>query len=133
MTMNFTPVEWIALILMVIVAIKLIVILVSPKAWFNSVAKPLWKNAGLMTLVSLVLAAVVLYYLLVELTIVQILAVMAFLALLAAVGVGTYKKEVLALADKLLKDKTIIRKSWLYILIWAVLILWGAGVLFGIV
>ena len=128
--MTYTPVEWMALILIVISAIKIIVILVKPKAWNDSVVKKLWKNSGLAMIVSLILAAVALYYLLQELTIVQILATMLFLALLIAVGVAAYKKEVIGLADKMLKNKAVIKKSWLYIIIWIVLLLWGAKEIF---
>ena len=128
--MTYTPVEWMALILIVISAIKIIVILVKPKAWNDSVVKKLWKNSGLAMIVSLILAAVALYYLLQELTIVQILATMLFLALLMAIGVSAYKKEIIGLADKMLKNKSVIKKSWLYLIIWIVLLLWGAKELF---
>jgi len=85
-----------------------------------------------MSLISLVLAAVVLYYLLQGgLTIVQILAVMLFLALFMAFGVGFYKKDVLALADKIMKDRAFPKKSWLYMLLWAALLVWGLFALFG--
>jgi|GEM_PF-544600 len=131
--MAYTPVEIMALILVAVVALKIIVILIKPKAWYNSVVKKVWKSPNWMMLICLVLAAVALYYLLMEVTIVQILAVMLFLALLAAVGIGVYQKEVLALADKLLKDKKLIKRSWLYIIIWIVLIVWGALVLFHLV
>ena len=130
--MNFTPVQWMALILIVVSAIKIIVILIKPKAWNDGVVKKIWKNSGFMMIVSLILAAVVLYYLTKELTIVQILASMLFFALFAAVGIAIYKKEVLALADKLMKDKTIIKRSWLYILLWVVLLVWGAKELFAL-
>ena len=131
--MNYTPIEWMALVFILVVAVKLIVILVNPRTWYDSVVKKVWKSPGLCMIVSLVLAALTLYYLLQEITIVQILAVMLFLALLMAVGMSVYQKEILALADKMLKDKTIIKKSWLYIIIWIALVVWGAGVLFGFI
>jgi len=128
--MVFTPIEWMALILIVVSAIKLVVVLVNPKAWYDSVAKKVWASPNLMMVVSLVLAAVVLYYLLLGgITIVEILAVMLFLSLFIAAGAAIYKKEILGLAQKLLKDKSMIKKSWLYIILWAVLIVWGAKVL----
>ena len=129
--MAYTPIEWMALILIVGVAIKIIVILINPKTWYNSVVKKVWKAPNWIMLLSLILSAVTLYYLVQGgIGIVEILAVMLFFAFLIAVGVSVYKKEVIALADKMLKDKNIIKKSWLYILIWIALIVWGAGVLF---
>jgi hypothetical protein len=127
--MTYTPVELIALILIIVVAIKLIVIFVKPKAWNNNVVKKLWGKSILMTLISYILAGVVLYYLLQELTIVQILATMMFFALLVAAGIGPYKKELIKLADKILKDKAVLKKSLFYILVWLALIIWGAKVL----
>ena len=128
--MVFTPIEWIALILIVISAIKIIVILVNPGAWNAKVVKKVWANPNLAMVVSLVLAAIVLYYLLQGgLTIVQILAVTLFVALLIGSGMAGYKNELIAMADKMLKDKSMIKKSWLYIVVWVILLAWGAKVL----
>jgi len=81
--------------------------------------------------ISLILAAASLYYLIQGgITIIQIFAVLLFLTFLMASGIAIYKKEVIKLADKLMKDKKIIKKSWLYILIWIALIIWGAKTLF---
>ena len=76
-----TPVEIIALIFVVIGVIKLVVLMISPKSW-KSVPDAFFKQPILMMLVSFVLAAIVLYYLLTEMTIVQIAAVMLFTLLL---------------------------------------------------
>ena len=128
-----TPVEIIALVLIIVVAVKLLVVLTKPAKWMK-VVKKVWKNANLTMIICLVLAGVVLYYLLAELTIVQILAAMALLALLAGLSLAAYSKEMIEFAEKLLKkDKAVIKRAWLSILVWAVLILWGAGVLFGVI
>ena len=37
--------------------------------------------------------------------------------------------ELIAMADKMLKDKSMIKKSWLYIVVWVILLAWGAKVL----
>jgi|SaaInlV_200m_DNA_2_1039689.scaffolds.fasta_scaffold00689_7 hypothetical protein len=119
-----------ALIFMAIAAIKIIVILISPGKW-NNVIKTTWANSGLIMGISLILAAASLYYLIQGgITIIQIFAVLLFLTFLMASGIAIYKKEVIKLADKLMKDKKIIKKSWLYILIWIALIIWGAKTLF---
>ena len=129
--MNYTPVQWMALILIVVSLIKILVILIKPKAWYSNVVKPIWKSPAITMVVSLILAAVVLYYLIQEITIVQILASMLFFALLMAVGFSIYQKEVLGIADKMFKSKDLVKKSWLYIILWLIVIGWGAKVLFG--
>ena len=125
-----TPIEIIALVLIAVSSIKILVILVKPNAWLNSVVKPIWKNPFLMTIVSFILAAVVLYYLLQELTIVQIFATMAFLVLLMAIGFSVAAKETLAFAEKMYKIKGMIKKFWFYIFLWIALMAWVLYALF---
>lgn len=124
-----TPIGIIALILILVSAIKIVVILVNPKSWAD-VVKKIWANPMVMSIVSLILAAIVLYYLIQSgLTIVQILAVTAFVGLLMAVGIGIYANEVISMATKMLK-KGLMKKAWLYTLIWIILLIWGAYELF---
>ena len=47
-----------------------------------------------------------------------------------AVGVAVYAKEVLGVARKLLKDRKIIKRSWLYLILWIALMIWGFKELF---
>ncbi|MBS3124540.1 hypothetical protein J4437_07990 [Candidatus Woesearchaeota archaeon] len=122
-------IETLAWVFFIVAAVKLIVVLVSPKIWLNSVVRKIWKNSFLAGLVSFVLAVVCLYILLQELTIVQIFAVMLFVSLLAALGIAAYSKEVVGLAEKLMKDKKILKKSWFYLLIWIALVVWGLAAL----
>ena len=120
-----TPVEIMALILAIVIALKLIVVLIKPKAWLDGVVKPVWKNPAVTMIISLILAAVTLYYLNASgIGIVQIFATMLFLVLLFAVGISVYFNEIMAMATKMLKNKAIIKKSWLYILIWIALTVW---------
>jgi len=124
-----TPIGIIALILIIVSAIKIVVILVNPKSWAD-VVKKIWANPMVMSIVSLILAVIVLYYLIQSgLTIVQILAVTAFVGLLMAVGIGIYANEVISMATKMLK-KGILKKAWFYTLLWVALIVWGAYELF---
>lgn len=119
-----TPIGIIALILIIVSAIKIVVILVNPKSWAD-VVKKIWANPMVTSIISLILAAIVLYYLIQSgLTIVQILAVTAFVGLLMAVGIGIYANEVISMATKMLK-KGILKKAWLYTLIWIILLIWG--------
>ena len=112
--------------------IKMIVILISPKAWLNGVVKKIWGKPVLMMIVCLILAGISLYYLTVAgITIVEIFAVMLLFTLLIAVGVAVYAKEIVGLAGKLLANRNILKKSWLYIIIWIALIVWGFYALFA--
>ena len=124
-----TPIEIMALVIIIISAIKVIVILANPKSWAD-VVKKIWANPMITSIISLVLAAIVLYYLLQSgLTIVQILAVTLFVVLLIAVGIGMYATELISMSTELLK-KGVLKKAWFYTLIWIVLLIWGAKELF---
>ena len=126
-----TPIEIIALILAVVVAVKLLVIMIKPKAWMN-VVDVVYRKPTLLMVVSLILAAVVLYYLdFAGITIVQIFAVMVFFALLAAMTASAYAKEIIVLARKMLKDKSVLKKAWLALVVWIVLVVWVLYTLFA--
>ena len=124
-----TPIEIIALILIIVSAIKIIVILINPTSWMGF-AKKIWSNVALMMIVALILAGVVLYYLLQELTIVQILATATFVSLLIVIGLAKHVKPLISTYEKTIKGKGMIKEYWLYMLIWIVLLAWGAKELF---
>ena len=89
-------IEILALIILAISAIKIIVILINPMTWMNSVVKPLWSKPMITGWICLILSGVVLYYLLqAGITIVQIFAVMLFMVLLIAFGMSIYFKELI--------------------------------------
>jgi len=128
--MAYTSIEIIALILIIISAIKVVVLLIKPQAWMNF-TKKLWKNSVVMGGVSLILAAIVLYYLTQSgMTIVQILAAGAFIALLIAVGLAGHVDCLMKEYASEIKAKTLWKKHWLYTLIWVVLLVWGAYTIF---
>ncbi len=117
-------IEIFALIVAVIAIIKILFIIVKPKSWMNLV-KPFYSVPMLTSIVALLLSAVVLYYLVQSgITIVQIFAVMLFVALIACVSVSVYFKEVIGVGEKILKEKKFIRKAWLSIIIWLILSIW---------
>lgn len=125
-----TPIEIIALIVAVLTIIKLIVILKDPSVWMRKVSLPLLKSGKTGIVVSLILAGLVLKYLLESLTIVEIYAVMAFVMLLVATGFMAYPKKMASLIEQFGKDKHLIEKSWLQILVWLVLSIWVLKELF---
>jgi hypothetical protein len=96
--------------------------------WLRA-AKALYANRTVTVIACYVLAALVFYGLLASgLTIVQILAVSLFVALLLLPGFAPYMGEVLhALEGKTFGQ--IMREQWLYTLIWTMLLAWGAWAL----
>lgn len=126
----FTPIEFIALILIILSAVKIILL---PKIWMKYVVRPLYSKSMILFVVEIILAGIVLYYLLQSgLNIVQILAAVAFGALLTGMTFAWYGKETLSWARGIWK-KGIWKKAWLPILIWIVIIIWGALVLFKVI
>jgi len=124
-------IEIIAVIVLILSAIKILVILVNPKSWMK-VVKLVYSIPTLTMIVALILSAVTLYYLLQSgITIIQIFAVMAFIALLACMTISIYFKDVVSFAGKMLKDRKFLRKAWLSILVWIVLIVWGLYAIFA--
>jgi len=119
-----TPIELFAWIAIVLALVKIIVVVINPKAWMNF-AKTLWERPVVMMVVSLVLGIIVLTYLLETISIVQIFAVTLFVMLLSAVSLASYSKEFMKLADKLAKDKKFLRKAWVPIVVWAGLAIWA--------
>lgn len=117
-----TSIEILALIFAVLVLVKLIVILIRPKAWGKFVAV-VWSKAGLTMLVCLVLAVITGYYVLNNLSIVEVGAVMLFTSTLMAVAWGPYSKLLLKMKEEVLKPGAV-QKSWLPIIIWLVLGVW---------
>lgn len=126
--MAFTPVEIIALVLVVVGLIKILVILISPNSWLNF-AKKAWGKPVMMKVVSLILLVLVFYYLIQELTVVQILATAAFVSLLLAVELAPRLGPILSRTKKISVIQ-ILKQSWLTLLIWIILLLWGIKELF---
>lgn len=127
---SLNPIETIALLVAIISIIKLFFVLTNPKSWL-SVVKSVYSNKLLTTIVSTVLALIVLNYLIKEISIAQIFAVMAFVMLLFAITASSYGKDIIALAEKTYKDKNRLNKTWFPILIWAMLLIWLLFFLFA--
>jgi len=123
-----TPVQNIALVFIIFAVVKILVIAIKPKNW-GKVVKGVYKNPGLFLVVDIVLAAIVLYYLLMEITIIQILAAIALGALLTAMSFAVATKEVVPLVNKML-TKDILKRAWLPLIVWIILIIWGLVALF---
>ena len=127
--MTFGTLEILALILIAITVIKLIVFLINPQLWYSFVKK-LYVKPQLVSVVALLLAALVLYFLIISgVTIVEILAVCLFVVLLMAVGIAKYADEIIGWAKK--QDIVfIVKELWLYTLVWILLMAWGIQQIF---
>ena len=113
-----------ALVAAVAALVKILTIIIKPKAWLNLTEK-IWRAPNIVMIVCLVLAAFVFYNLIQELTMVEIFAVMLFVALLGGVSIGSYHKEFIGVASKMLKDRKSLRKAWISLVVWLFLALWA--------
>ncbi|MEK6890725.1 MAG: hypothetical protein AABX03_01160 [Nanoarchaeota archaeon] len=121
--MTFTSLEIIALIFIIIAIIKLIVILINKKDWLP-VIRTVYGNSLTSSIVIAILTIIVFYYLIKELSIVQIMAVAAFVSLLFTLSFLQFKREVLELAVKVYKNK-LSPATWIYIIVWIALMAWA--------
>ena len=111
-----------ALLFFVFAAVKILVILIRPKSWMT-IVRGIYQYPRLMMLVCLVLSFVVFTWLLGEISVLQIFAVMLFTALLAGISLAAYAKEITSLGEKIIKDRKMLNKFWLSILIWILLLI----------
>ncbi len=123
--MAYTPIEIIAMIFLALGVIKMFYLLINPKAWMNF-AKNMYSKPKSLKFISLILAAIVFYYLIQVFNIVEIFAVMAFLGLLIVFGMADHVGKML----KGFKIKNMWKDYWLYTLIWIVLMAWAIKDLF---
>ena len=119
-------IETLAIIIIAISVIKLIIFTINSQWWYSSVEK-LYVKPKVLSVVALLLAGVVLYLLInAGVTIVEILAVCLFIALIMLIGFAHYGEGILAWAKE--QDVVHIAKQlWLYLLVWMLLLAWGAG------
>ncbi len=125
-----TPIELMAFFVAALGLLKMLVIMVNPKNWMP-VVKGVYGNAAIAQLVGLALGGLSLWYLLQELSIVHIFAVMFFFMMIMLVTVTSYSKEMMGLANKLLKDPNALKRAWLGCVIWLALTIWVLWALFA--
>jgi len=128
--MAFTPVEIIALVIIIFSVIKMFVLLVNPKSWMNF-AKGIYAKPNVTSFGAFVLGAIVLYYLIQSgITIVEILAVTAFVSLLIMIGLAKEIGPLIKKYEAMIKKGNLWKEYWFYILIWVILLAWGVWELF---
>ncbi len=123
--MKLSAIEILAGLLIVLAGIKLAVVFVDARIWLRF-AKRAYANPAVTSWVALLMSGLVLYLLLQSgLTIVQVLAVTVFVALLLVVGVAPYAGRLFDwLETQSLPD--MLRRQWLYVIVWVLLLAWGA-------
>ena len=124
--MKLSTIEILAGLLIVLAGIKLAVVFVDARVWLK-IARRVYAMPAVTAWVALLLAGFVLYLLLQSgLTIVQVLAVTVFVALLLMVGVAPYAGQLFGwLETQSLPE--MLRRQWLYVIVWVLLLAWGAA------
>lgn len=127
--MPFGTIETLATIIIAISVIKLTVLSISPPAWFRF-ANMIYRKPKVTSLVALLLAALVLYFLRgAGTTIIEILAATLFISLLMVLSLARHVKTITDFYTK--KGATNIWKEhWLDTLVWVILLIWGIKELF---
>ncbi len=116
-----SPLEIIATIFAIIVLVKLIFLSLSARLWMRTVGAMLNYPVA-TTLIYLVLAGIVGYYVLSNIAIIQIAAVMLFTSLLGGIGLAPYSRVMLRLGEEILNEG--VSKAWLSMLIWTLVAIW---------
>src|SRR3989338_5509144 len=93
--MALTPIEVIATIFALFALLKLIVVVINKNSWHKNVANPIFKNSSISIIIFVILGIIVFYYLLQELSVIQIFAVVAFTSLLIGIGFLQHAKELI--------------------------------------
>ncbi len=131
--MVFTSVEIIALILIAVVAVKMLVLIIKPMSWMKF-TKVIYKKPNVTKFIGAILAGVILYYLINSgMTIVQILAVSLFMAMMFMIGLSEDIGPFIKKYEAQIKAGKMWKKHWFYTLIWIALLVWGALVLFNVI
>ena len=125
-----SPLEILALLVIVLGGIKILVISSNAKSWLK-VVKTIYGAPHITLFVALVIGVVSLWILLQELSIVQIFASMLFFMSLMAIGFSLYSQEMIGLAEKILAKNNVLRRSWAMMLVWVVLVVWVVWEIFS--
>ena len=121
--MALTSLEIIALIFIIVAAIKLLVILINKKDWLP-VVRTVYSHSLVSSIILAILAIIVFYFLVQNISIVDIMAVATFISILFALSFLQFSNEILVLANKIYKNK-LSPATWIYIIIWLALMIWA--------
>ncbi|MFK8027788.1 MAG: hypothetical protein AB8C40_06970 [Gammaproteobacteria bacterium] len=117
-------IDILASILIVIALVKIIILVINPNAWGGLLSK-IYTIPGVISVVGFLLSVLTLYFILnAGISIIEILAVCLFIALLMLTGLANYSEEFIVWLDRQNIIK-MVKRLWLYSSIWLVLIIWG--------
>lgn len=128
-----TAVEIIALIFVALSVVKFIVLFTKPAAWYGS-PNPLIKlvqNQVSAIIFSLVLGGVILYYLLLEISIVQVFAAMAFSFILLIFTMAPDVRKIFDPLVRHLEGQKLFARYWFPLLVWLALMAWVVWEIFA--
>ena len=125
-----TPIEIIALVLIVVGGLKMLMLLINPKGFVNSTLKVM-SNKLVTQFFGLIVAGVIFYYLRqAGFSIVDILAVTSFAFAMIIIAFAGEMDIFKTKYTKLIKRGRLWQEYWLYALIWIILMVWGVKELF---
>jgi hypothetical protein len=116
-----TPTKILAIIFAVAILVKLAFLIIRPRLWARA-AHAVIGNYATATVIYLILAAIVGYYVLTSINIVEVAAVMLFASLLIGLSLAPYAASLVKLSDEVMQVG--LGKTWLALVIWGLLALW---------
>lgn len=118
------PTEIMAFIVAFFTLGKMLTMLFSQKSWFTNSTKRFWAHPRILTIGSLVAVIVSLWFLLQELTIVQVFAVTFFSMSLIVLGLAPLSKYMLEIEEKWFKEEKMITIGPIAWIVWSGLSIW---------
>ena len=117
--MAFTTLELIVFAFCLILLLKLVILLINRKTWYDSVVEPTYQHASLASFIFGIIALYILFLLLKELTLVQIFGAVIFSSLLLGLSFLQFPQETLSFSKKFL-NKKIENGTYILFIFWAI-------------
>lgn len=117
-----TPLEILATIFAVLLLAKISIFVIKPEALMKASEAGLRRKDGL-TIICLILAAIVGYYVFASLDVVEVAAVMLFTSLLMSLFLLPFFDDAIKIRGFFEKRSEVLRKSWSFV-IWVAIAVW---------
>jgi O-antigen ligase len=106
--------------------IKLIVVLVKPQAWIRGVGRRIYAVPAVSLPILVILTVISFYYLLQELSMVQVFAAFLVFWLVMLIALLPFGRAFLpAIESAYSNNRAVWKKSWLTMVIWVILLVWA--------
>jgi len=120
-----TPIEIIALITALFVSIKLTMMMTGQSFRLKKLVPKFWVDSGILIMIlAFIVAGVTLFFLLQELTIVQIWATMFFSVVLIVMGLAPYTKSMREVEIKWHSETGAVKMRWFVSIVWIAISIW---------